>query len=416
MRSRIRRCCTCCATRSSLTAAKLLGLGQCGACTVIVDGKAVLSCVTPLLLVEGEQVTTLEGLGTRKSPIQRAFIEEQAAQCGYCHRRHDDAGAGAAAAKFKPTDEQMPAELDPISAAAAPICAVLRAVHRAGLLRPTLAAAGRRPMNAPAFVDRRPRARGRRRPDRQFLKLDRVRRRTRAPAAPKPPEVARRHLLSTPGSMSMPTAHHVSPARSNSARASRPPFSRSPPKSSTCPSRPLNLVTADTGRTENDGYHGRKPFDEGQRHREQHPSRDARALLVAGSTERYRPAGRKLPHRKCAVIAPDGSVFSYGELVAATCCTSRRWPVSVTGKLGTFQGMGQTCRACTGRVTGGAAYVQDMRLPGMVHARVMQPPSYDAQLTMHSATPKNARCRQGRPATETSLPVVTTSEFRRSRR
>ena len=70
-----------------LNAAKFgCGLGQCGACTVIIDGKAVLSCVTPLALLEGRKVTTLEGLGTVETPapIQRAFIEEQAAQCGYC--------------------------------------------------------------------------------------------------------------------------------------------------------------------------------------------------------------------------------------------------------------------------------------------------------------------------------------------
>ena len=62
------------------------GLGQCGACTVMVDGKAVLSCVTPILLMEGKQVTTVEGLGTvdDPGPMQRAFMEEQAAQCGYC--------------------------------------------------------------------------------------------------------------------------------------------------------------------------------------------------------------------------------------------------------------------------------------------------------------------------------------------
>ena len=62
------------------------GLGQCGACTVMVDGKAVLSCVTPILLIEGKQVTTVEGLGTRENPgpMQRAFMAEQAAQCGYC--------------------------------------------------------------------------------------------------------------------------------------------------------------------------------------------------------------------------------------------------------------------------------------------------------------------------------------------
>jgi nicotinate dehydrogenase subunit A len=62
------------------------GLGQCGACTVMVDGKAVLSCVTPVLLLEGRSVTTVEGLGTaeKPGPMQQAFIAEQAAQCGYC--------------------------------------------------------------------------------------------------------------------------------------------------------------------------------------------------------------------------------------------------------------------------------------------------------------------------------------------
>jgi nicotinate dehydrogenase subunit A len=62
------------------------GLGQCGACTVMVDGKATLSCVTPILLLAGRDVVTVEGLGTidNPGPMQRAFIEEQAAQCGYC--------------------------------------------------------------------------------------------------------------------------------------------------------------------------------------------------------------------------------------------------------------------------------------------------------------------------------------------
>src|SRR5580658_117434 len=62
------------------------GLGQCGACTVLVDGAAVFSCLTPIALLPGRQVTTIEGLGsaTEPGPLQRAFIEEQAAQCGYC--------------------------------------------------------------------------------------------------------------------------------------------------------------------------------------------------------------------------------------------------------------------------------------------------------------------------------------------
>jgi nicotinate dehydrogenase subunit A len=62
------------------------GLGQCGACTVIVKGQAIRSCITPVKSVEGAEITTLEGLGTieKPHPIQKAFIEEQAAQCGFC--------------------------------------------------------------------------------------------------------------------------------------------------------------------------------------------------------------------------------------------------------------------------------------------------------------------------------------------
>jgi len=70
-----------------LTAAKYgCGLEQCGACTVIVDGSAVLSCREPAVAFVGRRIITLEGIGTPEQlhPLQRAFVEEQAAQCGYC--------------------------------------------------------------------------------------------------------------------------------------------------------------------------------------------------------------------------------------------------------------------------------------------------------------------------------------------
>ena len=62
------------------------GLGQCGACTVIVKGQAIRSCVTPVKAVAGSEITTLEGLGTveKLHPIQKAFLDERAAQCGFC--------------------------------------------------------------------------------------------------------------------------------------------------------------------------------------------------------------------------------------------------------------------------------------------------------------------------------------------
>ncbi|MBB4277471.1 (2Fe-2S)-binding protein [Rhizobium mongolense] len=94
----------------NLNAAKFgCGLGQCGACTVMVDGQAVLSCVTPLIVVEGKEVVTVEGLGTaeKPGPLQAAFIEKQAAQCGYCIPGMMMSAAALLKQNATPTDEEI---------------------------------------------------------------------------------------------------------------------------------------------------------------------------------------------------------------------------------------------------------------------------------------------------------------------
>ena len=115
------------------------GSGQCGSCTVMVDGHAVLSCVTPLVLLEGRQVTTLEGLGTviEPAPIQRAFMEEQAAQCGYCIAGIMMRAQALLQRNSKPTDEQIRAELEPHLCRCGTHMRILRAVHRAARLMDT---------------------------------------------------------------------------------------------------------------------------------------------------------------------------------------------------------------------------------------------------------------------------------------
>jgi nicotinate dehydrogenase subunit A len=88
------------------------GLGQCGACTVHVDGAAVRSCVTPLSSVTG-RIVTLEGLGTDAAPhpVQQAFIDEQAVQCGYCINGMIMQSAAFLARNPKPSEQQIKAEL-----------------------------------------------------------------------------------------------------------------------------------------------------------------------------------------------------------------------------------------------------------------------------------------------------------------
>jgi len=89
------------------------GLGECGACTVLVDGIAARSCVIPVAGVTGREITTLEGLRTAAAlhPVQQAFIDEQAAQCGYCLNGMIMMAAALLARNPHPTEEDVRREL-----------------------------------------------------------------------------------------------------------------------------------------------------------------------------------------------------------------------------------------------------------------------------------------------------------------
>jgi nicotinate dehydrogenase subunit A len=89
------------------------GLGQCGACTVLVDGKAMRSCVMPVATMTGKKIVTLEGLGGpgQLHPLQRAFIDEQAVQCGYCINGMIMQAAALLQTNKKPTEQDIKAAL-----------------------------------------------------------------------------------------------------------------------------------------------------------------------------------------------------------------------------------------------------------------------------------------------------------------
>ncbi|WP_096699535.1 (2Fe-2S)-binding protein [Polaromonas sp. AER18D-145] len=89
------------------------GLGECGACTVLVDGVAARACVIPAAGVAGREITTLEGLGSLAAlhPVQQAFIEEQAAQCGYCLSGMIMMTSALLARKPDPTEDEIRREL-----------------------------------------------------------------------------------------------------------------------------------------------------------------------------------------------------------------------------------------------------------------------------------------------------------------
>ena len=109
------------------------GLGQCGACTVLVDGAAVFSCLTPIALLAGRRITTIEGLGTPESPgrVQRAFLAEQAAQCGYCTAGMVMRAEALLSRTPNPTEQQIRDAMNPNLCRCGTQMRILAAVRRA---------------------------------------------------------------------------------------------------------------------------------------------------------------------------------------------------------------------------------------------------------------------------------------------
>ena len=117
-----------------LNAAKFgCGLGQCGACTVHVDGQPTRSCVTPVSEAAGHQITTLYGLGTPENPhpVQAAYVEEEVPQCGYCLNGWIMTAAAFLRDNPNPTDAQIREALADVKCRCGTHMAILRAVKRA---------------------------------------------------------------------------------------------------------------------------------------------------------------------------------------------------------------------------------------------------------------------------------------------
>lgn len=110
------------------------GLSECGACTVVMDGNAIRSCVTPVSAVGGSKITTLEGLGTieKPHPLQKAFIEEQAAQCGYCINGMIMAAKALLDRKPHPSRDDIKQALDGNLCRCGTHMRIVRAIERAG--------------------------------------------------------------------------------------------------------------------------------------------------------------------------------------------------------------------------------------------------------------------------------------------
>lgn len=108
------------------------GLGQCGCCTVLIKGRPVRSCVTPVSSVAGSEITTLEGLGTvgKLHPIQQAFVDEQAMQCGFCLSGVILTAKAALDANRKATDAELRQALSTVLCRCGTHTRMLKAIRR----------------------------------------------------------------------------------------------------------------------------------------------------------------------------------------------------------------------------------------------------------------------------------------------
>jgi nicotinate dehydrogenase subunit B len=144
----------------------------------------------------------------------------------------------------------------------------------------------------------------------------------------------------------------------------------------------LKVVTADTNRTANEGYTSGSNSMKYSGTAIQNAAAQVRELLIAEAARRLNLSSENLKTENGAVIAPDGQRLGYGDIVAGDMLHVQAQPKSRLKDPTTYKVMGQSVPRVDipAKVTGGAAYVQDMRLPGMVHARVVRPPSYGARL------------------------------------
>jgi nicotinate dehydrogenase subunit B len=145
----------------------------------------------------------------------------------------------------------------------------------------------------------------------------------------------------------------------------------------------LKVITADTLLTADEGYTSGSQSTQYSGTAIQNAAAQVRELLVAEAARRFNLPVETLRAESGAVIAPDGQRLGYGELVADNMLHVEAQPKSKLKNPATYTVMGQPVPRVDipAKVTGGQAYVQDMRPPGMVHGRIVRPPSYDAQLT-----------------------------------
>jgi len=345
------------------------GLGQCGACKILLDGRAVPSCRMPIRSVQGREITTLEGLGTVDNlhPLQEAFIEEQAVQCGYCVSGMILTAAALLRRNPHPTDAEIRAEMAGNLCRCGTHDRILRAIRRA---------AGR-PVRSPPYeitvggegerVQESPPSSG-------------------ADALPQPlagtPDLDSWVRINSDGTITLYTGKVElgQDLRTAVAMIGADELDVSLER--------IRVVMADTARTPDEGYTVSSMSLETTGNAIRYAAAEVRQIALSIAHEELEAPIERLTVVDGTIADPEtGRSVTYWDLFAG-----RRFDCPVRGHSAPLRGgpkapeayriVGRPARRLDllVKVTGGAHFVHDLDLPGMVHGRVVRPPGYGYRL------------------------------------
>ena len=373
------------------------GLGQCGSCTVMIDGAAVMSCVIPILMVEGRAITTLEGLGTADAPgpMQQAFIEEQAAQCGYCIPGMMMRAQALLERNPAATEDEVRAELEPNLCRCGTHMRIIRAIMRAGASDAAARARAcgyksrRRDMNAShPHLSRRAVLAGGGALVVSFSLAGNAFGQVVDPAAapPEPPKLPgslqQNRFLDSWIRVDADGTITVFTGKAELGQGIRTALMQVAAEELGIEPVDIDMVTADTARSPDEGYTAGSQSMQNSGTAIRNAAAQVRELIIAEAARRWNVSPADLRAEKKTVVAPGGRTATFGELVAGLMLHVEASPQSKFTSPDAFRVMGKPLPRVDipGKVTGGVAYVQDFLPNGVVHARVVRPDSPGARL------------------------------------
>jgi CO/xanthine dehydrogenase Mo-binding subunit/aerobic-type carbon monoxide dehydrogenase small subunit (CoxS/CutS family) len=342
-----------------LKGAKLgCGLGQCGACKVLLDGRAVHACRIPVRSVQGREVTTVEGLGTADNlhPLQRAFIDQQAVQCGFCTPGMIVTAAALLKRNPSPSDDEIRAEMAGSLCRCGTHDRILRAIRRA---------AGR-PDPSPAYEIQ---VTGEGEPAQESRLLPR-------PLAGTP-DLDAWVQVNVDGTITLYTG------KVELGQDLRTAVAMIGAEELDVSLERVRVVMADTERSPDEGYTVSSMSLETSGNAIRYAAAEVRRIALAMAHEELEAPVERLTVRDGTIADPaTGRSVTYWDLLAG-----RRLGAPVQGygppkgpDAYRVVGRPATRLDLLAKVTGAAHFVHDLDLPGMVHGRVVRPPGYGARL------------------------------------